>query len=134
MPVPACDRPLRFYTQSPDCLWSFAAAGATRAAAVPSEGRAAPRCSCFDRRGIAAPAPRMMRILLVSPYFPPRSAVGAMRVHAFARYWSSQGEDVTVLTTVKRPHQRGIQVPCDGFRVVELDYPVPRFLERMRHA
>ena len=56
-----------------------------------------------------------MRILLVSPYFPPQNAVASLRTHAFASWWARAGEDVTVLTTVKRSHQRGLDLDCDGF-------------------
>jgi glycosyltransferase involved in cell wall biosynthesis len=75
-----------------------------------------------------------MRILLVSPYFPPRNAIGALRVHAFARHWAAEGEQVTVLTTRKRDHQRGLELPCEGFELVEVDYPISRPLERLRSA
>lgn len=73
-----------------------------------------------------------MRILIVSPYFPPQPAVAALRVHAFARDWAAAGHQVTVLTTTKRADQRGMERPGDGFELVELDYRVPRVLERLR--
>ncbi len=75
-----------------------------------------------------------MRILVISPYFPPRNATGALRVHAFAAAWATAGEQVTVLTTRKRDYQRGAEIKCDDFAVVELDYEIPHFLERMRHS
>ncbi len=75
-----------------------------------------------------------MRILLVSPYFPPRNAIGALRVHAFARYWARAGEAVTVLTTSKREYQRGLDLPRVGFDVVEVEYGIPRLLERLRNT
>src|SRR5690606_9543790 len=71
-------------------------------------------------------------ILIVSPYFPPQPAVAALRVHAFARDWAAAGHQVTVLTTRKRADQRGMERPGDGFELVELDYRVPRLLERLR--
>lgn len=74
-----------------------------------------------------------MRVLIASPYFPPRNAIGALRVHSFARCWSAAGDQVTVLTTAKRPHQREHEMPSDGFDVVEIDYPVSPMLERLRH-
>lgn len=73
-----------------------------------------------------------MRILLVSPYFPPQSAIASLRAHAFARSWAGQGADVTVLTTFKRADQRGLEMCCDGFEVVELPYDVPRVFEALR--
>ena len=75
-----------------------------------------------------------MRILVVSPYFPPRNAIGALRVHSFARSWAAAGDDVTVLTTAKRPHQREHEMPSEGFEVVEVDYPVRPMLERLRRS
>lgn len=73
-----------------------------------------------------------MRILIVSPYFPPQLAVASMRVHSFARHWCDAGHDVTVLTTHKRSDQHGLDLPIQNIRVVELDYAVPRVLERLR--
>jgi hypothetical protein len=74
-----------------------------------------------------------MRVLIVSPYFPPRNAIGALRVHAFARCWAEAGDRVTVLTTAKREHQREHEMPAEGFEVVEIDYRVSPMLERLRH-
>lgn len=73
-----------------------------------------------------------MRILLVTPCFPPMRATASLRTHSFARTWSEAGHDITVLTTLKRPDQIGWDFPCDGFEVIELDYAVPWYLERMR--
>jgi len=75
-----------------------------------------------------------MRILLVSPYFPPQNAGASRRVHAFAATWASRGHEVTVLTTVKRPDQRGLEVDCRGFDVVEVPYHVPRALDALRRS
>lgn len=73
-----------------------------------------------------------MRILLISPYYPPQPAVASLRVHAFARDWAQAGEEVTVLTTRKRGDQRGMERPRENFEVVELEYRVPRLLEKLR--
>lgn len=73
-----------------------------------------------------------MKILLVAPFFPPQQAVASLRTHAFASVWAEAGHAVTVLTTAKRPDQRGLDMPRRGFKVVELHYPVPRLLERLR--
>lgn len=75
-----------------------------------------------------------MRILLVTPYFPPQNAVASLRTHAFAFQWSQAGEDVTVLTTAKRVDQHGLAMPTNGFQVVEIEYAVPRLLERLRRS
>ena len=73
-----------------------------------------------------------MRILLVAPFFPPHRAVASLRTHSFAEAWAAAGHDVTVLTTIKCKDQIGLDLPCNGFRVIELAYRVPRLLERMR--
>jgi glycosyltransferase involved in cell wall biosynthesis len=73
-----------------------------------------------------------MRILLVSPFFPPLHAVASLRTYGFARAWGRAGCRVTVLTTVKRPDQAGLPRPVDGLTVVEIDYRVPALLERLR--
>src|SRR5262245_26176172 len=75
-----------------------------------------------------------MRILLVTPYFPPQNAVASLRTHAFAFEWSRAGEDVAVLTTAKREDQGGLELPVDGLEVAEVDFTVPRLLERLRHS
>lgn len=73
-----------------------------------------------------------MRILLVSPIFPPQPTVGAARTHSFAREWTRLGHEVTVLTTAKQSDQQGWPLPGEGFEVVAIDYPVPAPLARLR--
>lgn len=74
-----------------------------------------------------------MRILVVSPCFPPLNSNASLRVHAFARAWADEGETVTVLTTAKTPRQQGLEADRAGMEVVEIGYAVPgvlRFLRR----
>ncbi len=73
-----------------------------------------------------------MRILLVTPSFPPQRAVASLRTHSFAQTWGEAGHAVTVLTTQKRADQAGWEMTRDSFQVAELDYGVPWYLERMR--
>jgi glycosyltransferase involved in cell wall biosynthesis len=73
-----------------------------------------------------------MRILLVAPFFPPHRAVASLRTHSFAETWAAAGHDVTVLTTIKRDDQVGLDLPTTGFLVAEIPFRAPRFLERMR--
>jgi hypothetical protein len=75
-----------------------------------------------------------MRILFVTPYFPPQNAVASLRTHAFAFHWTQAGDDVTVLTTAKRVDQHGLNLPANGFRVVEIDYAIPLILEKLRRS
>jgi glycosyltransferase involved in cell wall biosynthesis len=73
-----------------------------------------------------------MRILLVTSYFPPQNSAGSTRTYAFARFWSKASHQVTVLTTVKRPDQRGFEASFDGFEVAAIPYSIPRFLRGVR--
>ncbi|MCI0376942.1 MAG: glycosyltransferase [Gemmataceae bacterium] len=75
-----------------------------------------------------------MRLLLVTPCFPPLQASGSLRTQGFARAWSQSGCAVTVLTTVKRADQAGMPLPVDGFDVVEIDYQAPVLLEKLRQS
>lgn len=74
----------------------------------------------------------MMQLLLVSPYFPPQQAVASHRAHSFASHWAEAGVDVTVLTTAKRADQQGLDLPREGFDVVEVPYQGPHYLEWLR--
>jgi hypothetical protein len=73
-----------------------------------------------------------MRVLVVSPFFPPQNAAGGVRAWSFARYFARAGEDVTVITTRKREHQQGLELDRSGFQTIELPFPIPRFLSRVR--
>src|SRR5450432_1190521 len=73
-----------------------------------------------------------MKILLVAPMFPPQRGVAPLRTHSFASEWAKAGHAVTVLTTLKRPDQVGLNLPVGGFEVVELPYLGPWPLEVMR--
>ncbi|MCH7547624.1 MAG: glycosyltransferase [Planctomycetes bacterium] len=73
-----------------------------------------------------------MRILIVSPYFPPQQAAASLRLHALAETWAQAGEQVTILTTQKQDDQRSMPLPCDGFTVVEIPYRISRILQRLR--
>lgn len=73
-----------------------------------------------------------MRILIVSPFFPPQDTVASLRVHSFASAWARRDEDVTVLTTAKRPDQQGLILSRDGFEVAEISYTAPGWMERLR--
>ncbi|HWB21003.1 MAG TPA: glycosyltransferase [Phycisphaerales bacterium] len=75
-----------------------------------------------------------MKILLVSPYYPPQNAVASRRVHAFACAWAQAGHSVTVLTTAKRADQLGFDVPSPGVEVIEIPFAIPLVLERLRRV
>lgn len=72
------------------------------------------------------------RILLISCFFYPQNRIPVLRIGQWAKYWASEGHDVTVLTTQKYdfmgpfglesdlpPEVRIIEVPC-----------LPKFVQR----
>lgn len=59
-----------------------------------------------------------MRILLVSYYFPPYNAIGAVRVGKFAKYLAKAGNDVRVVTAADQPLQATLPLEIDPERVV----------------
>ena len=74
-----------------------------------------------------------MRILLVTPIFPPFNTAASVRLYSFARCWSQAGHSVDVLTIPKLPQWCGLDLPFDGFRVIEVPFRPPmagRFLWR----
>lgn len=74
-----------------------------------------------------------MRILVVSPHFPPWNSVAALRLHAFAKSWAKT-EQVEVLTTYKRADHATEPRDCSGIIVHEVDYRIPRVLEKLRQS
>lgn len=67
-----------------------------------------------------------MKILLVSYYFPPNNAIGAVRAGKFAKYLISQGHEVRVLTTsgTGLPQSLPVEIPEDQItytRTIDLD-------------
>lgn len=77
-----------------------------------------------------------MKILLVSVFFYPQNAIATLRVGQWAKYWSEQGHDVTVLTTQKYP----FMVNCDynyilpnRIKIVEVPY-LPRYFRTTKSS
>jgi len=73
-----------------------------------------------------------MRLLIVSPHFPPQPSVAAQRVHALAVEAAVLGHDVTVLTTAKRSDQLSRPAPSPGVQIVEIPYRSWAIFERLR--
>lgn len=68
-----------------------------------------------------------MNILIISVAFPPRNSPGALRPHSWAKYWSRAGHRVTVLTTQKELHEKGLasfeeKTHEDGYKVCEIGF------------
>lgn len=73
-----------------------------------------------------------MRVLIVSPLYPPRQRVGALRTFSFARGFADAGHEVSVLTTAKRLDQGGLEVHDPRVRVVELPWRCGPIIDRLR--
>ncbi|WP_158238480.1 glycosyltransferase [Pollutimonas subterranea] len=75
---------------------------------------------------------RKKRILLISCFFYPQNRIPVLRIGQWAKYWASEGHDVTVLTTKKYafmgPFGLDPSLP-EEVRVVEVPC-LPQFLER----
>lgn len=74
-----------------------------------------------------------MRILIVSPFFPPQNSIASLRPYSWAKYWTLAGHDVTVLT-VDQPQDPSVslQFTNPGYRVIAL--PLPSFLEKLKQG
>jgi glycosyltransferase involved in cell wall biosynthesis len=75
-----------------------------------------------------------MRVLMVSPYFPPLLSVGSLRAWSFATGFADAGHEVHVLTTAKRPDQHGLEVGDGRIAVHEVSAPGRPLLEHVRRT
>lgn len=64
-----------------------------------------------------------MKILIVAPFFPPKNGIAPLRPYSWAKFFALLGHDVTVLTTRKVPQENPLELPCDGFAVIEVSVP-----------
>jgi glycosyltransferase involved in cell wall biosynthesis len=82
-----------------------------------------PLPSTLARRPISR-APRSLRVLLVSQYFPPEIGATQSRMQAFAEYLAARGHRVTVVAEFPN-HPRGVMAPEYRGRVIEDDRSNP---------
>jgi hypothetical protein len=75
-----------------------------------------------------------MRVLMISPYFPPLLSVGSLRAWSFACGFADRGHDVHVLTTGKRDDQRGLELSDARLTVHEVPVPRRAILDRVRRS
>lgn len=64
-----------------------------------------------------------MKILIVSVFFPPQNTIASHRPYSWAKWWSREGHEITVLTTVKKTTHLDLKLPVEGYEVIEV--PVP---------
>jgi len=62
-----------------------------------------------------------LKILIITHYFPPSNSIASHRTYSWAKYWSKMGHDVTVLTTAKERRENDLNLPFDGFQVIEIE-------------
>lgn len=75
-----------------------------------------------------------MRVLIVSPYFPPLLSVGSLRAWSFATGFADAGHEVHVLTTAKRADQHGLEVHDGRIEVHEVAVPGRPLLDHVRRS
>ncbi|MBX3322068.1 MAG: glycosyltransferase [Phycisphaeraceae bacterium] len=75
-----------------------------------------------------------MRVLMISPYFPPLLSVGSLRAWSFAKGFADRGHCVHVLTTAKREDQRGLEVSDGRLTVHEIAVPKRLLLDHVRRS
>ncbi|NGX42636.1 MAG: hypothetical protein K940chlam7_00916 [Chlamydiae bacterium] len=65
-----------------------------------------------------------MRILIISTFFPPLNSIASLRPYSWAKYWTLEGHDVTVLTTQKQQDPTlALNLPNPGFELIEVPLP-----------
>lgn len=64
-----------------------------------------------------------MRILIISVFFPPLNSIASHRPYSWAKYWTLEGHDVTVLTIPKVECGSNLCLPNPGFKVMEVEMP-----------
>jgi len=75
-----------------------------------------------------------MRLLLVSPYFPPQRGAASVRVWSFAHQALQAGIHTTVLTATKHPDQIESWTESLDADIHEIEFAVPKPLKRLRSA
>jgi len=65
-----------------------------------------------------------MRILIISSFFPPENSIASLRPYSWAKWWSKSGNDVTVVTTVKRRRSNDLNLDCSFFKIISIQVPI----------
>lgn len=72
-----------------------------------------------------------MKILIIAKYFPLQNSIASLRPYSWAKWWSKQGHEVTVISTKKIPRENDLKLDCSGFNLIEIPVPVESFLDRI---
>jgi glycosyltransferase involved in cell wall biosynthesis len=74
-----------------------------------------------------------LRILIISTFFPPTSSIASLRPYCWAKYWSLDGHDVTVLTQpIETSPHASLDLPNTGFHVLEAEPSFHKFLKMFK--
>jgi hypothetical protein len=65
-----------------------------------------------------------MKILIVAVFFPPQNTIGALRPYSWAKWWSLDGHDITILTTQKHKHYNDLILPNADFETISVEIPI----------
>ena len=72
-----------------------------------------------------------MRILIVSPFFPPCNNIASLRPYSWAKWWTVAGHQVTVVTSNIYQLPKSLKLDCSGFKVIETPSNVPIFYQKL---
>jgi hypothetical protein len=64
-----------------------------------------------------------MKILIIARYFPPENTIGALRPYSWAKYWSRENHDITVLTINRQSYVHDLVLDCSNFKIVKASIP-----------
>ena len=68
---------------------------------------------------------KKLKITIVTYSWPPRNSISVHRPYSWARYWSQQGHNITILTAKKQSfdHPLDLELPkLKGVKVIEMPY------------
>jgi len=72
-----------------------------------------------------------MRILIISVFFPPLNSIASHRPYSWAKYWTLEGHDVTVLTVPKgETPEADLSLKNPGYQLLEA--PLPHFISSLK--
>lgn len=64
-----------------------------------------------------------MRILIISTFYPPHNSIASLRPYSFAKFFSEQGHQIEVLTTLKKDERKPLDYPLDFATMIEPTLP-----------
>ena len=65
-----------------------------------------------------------MKILIVTPLFPPQNAVGALRPYTWAKYWGRMGHEIDVMTVDSYGVNSGLNLDLKNVNIISMPIPI----------